>query len=489
MAQDNEWGIEDIDSSDTTEKVSAPSGETTDFMEHMPGKEVTADLTNAISRDIIEDAVKNGIVPEDDIKPIDDMSPSSPVIYEEAYDEVKEPVGEIHIKEKRKETDKAVSVEEDDESEKKDKLLVVLSIVVLALIVIVGTVILIVTNKNKPSVRDDYEEEEDYEITDIYGSNNDTSVREDAHSHENDNGNDNNNADADDDDDDDKPQREDGRDERTQCEINGHQYAEATCTEPRKCTVCGRTEGSPLGHDFKDATCTEPATCRRCGETGTAALGHHYKEADCTNPETCTVCGETKGEPLGHDYTEATCTAPATCRRCGQTVGQKTDHNFVETSTTTEGGTKTVTYTCSVCGEVKTEQETIDEPMSGSYAQQVIDCVNADRAANGLAPVTSTPELMNAAQARATEISTSFSHTRPDGSDCFSILPIYGVNYNTCGENIAAGQISPLEVEKSWMNSSGHRANILNAGFTHIGVGYCYTGSGYSYYWVQLFTN
>ena len=126
---------------------------------------------------------------------------------------------------------------------------------------------------------------------------------------------------------------------------------------------------------------------------------------------------------------------------------------------------------------------------SSSYQDQVVALVNQDRAANGLGPVTATAELNAAAQARANEIVSYFSHTRPNGSSCFTIFREYGVNYGSAGENIAAGQRSPEAVENSWMNSSGHRANILNGSYAHIGVGYVNVGSGYGSYWVQMFTN
>ena len=299
------------------------------------------------------------------------------------------------------------------------------------------------------------------------------------------------------------------------CAIEGHDYEEATCTTARVCKRCGYIDGKPLGHDFSEPTCTEPATCSRCGATGTEALGHDYgnascteaavcsrcgestgeplghdySEATCTEPATCSRCGETTGEPLGHDYSVATCTTPATCSRCGATQGTTADHNYVQTSETTTGTTKTIVYTCSVCGATKTETVSVPASSDSDYVNQVIDLVNADRAANGLGPVTATAELNQAAAQRAKEIYTLFDHSRPDGTSCFTVLSQYGVSYSSAGENIAAGQSTPSAVETAWMNSPGHRANILTAGFTHIGVGYYETSDGYRYYWVQLFTN
>lgn len=121
-----------------------------------------------------------------------------------------------------------------------------------------------------------------------------------------------------------------------------------------------------------------------------------------------------------------------------------------------------------------------------SSASQVISLVNLERAAQGLPAMKTNDRLQQAAQARAQEIAQVFSHNRPDGTSCFTVLTEYGVSgFFTAGENIAAGQSTPEQVMNDWMNSSGHRANILNGDFDTIGVGCAKTGSGI--YWVQLF--
>ena len=95
--------------------------------------------------------------------------------------------------------------------------------------------------------------------------------------------------------------------------------------------------------------------------------------------------------------------------------------------------------------------------------------------------------LSAAAQVRAQEIDVSFSHTRPDGTSCFTVLKDFGISYRACGENIAKGSPSPARVVEGWMNSAGHRANILNANFTAIGVG-VYADAAGTLHWAQLFT-
>lgn len=124
---------------------------------------------------------------------------------------------------------------------------------------------------------------------------------------------------------------------------------------------------------------------------------------------------------------------------------------------------------------------------TGSYASQVLQLVNEERAKAGLQPLSTTSALSSAANKRAQEIKQSFSHTRPDGSSTFTVLKEYNISYRTAGENIAYGQRTPQEVVTGWMNSPGHRANILNANFGKIGIG-VYQSNGV-YYWTQLFTN
>lgn len=121
-----------------------------------------------------------------------------------------------------------------------------------------------------------------------------------------------------------------------------------------------------------------------------------------------------------------------------------------------------------------------------SYVEQVVQLVNAERAKEGLAPLTLNVKVSAAAQVRAKEIVTSFSHTRPNGSSFATALKEQNISYRRAGENIAWGQKSPEEVVDAWMNSSGHRANIMNENFTSIGVGY-HRQNGVNY-WCQLFT-
>ena len=140
--------------------------------------------------------------------------------------------------------------------------------------------------------------------------------------------------------------------------------------------------------------------------------------------------------------------------------------------------------------EAPPAQEEPDAPEESGGVQEaaeaVASLVNAARRDAGLSELELDADLCAAAQARAQEIAQSFSHTRPDGSSCFTILEEFGISYRAAGENIAMGQRTPEEVMDGWMNSSGHRANILNGTFTSIGVGYYVDGAGAAH-WVQIF--
>ena len=126
-------------------------------------------------------------------------------------------------------------------------------------------------------------------------------------------------------------------------------------------------------------------------------------------------------------------------------------------------------------------------PATKSDVQTVFELVNKERKAIGLSAVTLSNELCKTADVRAKEIVKSFSHTRPNGTTCFTVFKENGITYRYAGENIAYGQKTATIVMNAWMSSSGHRANILNKNFGKIGIA-CYEYGGKKY-WVQLFTN
>ncbi len=121
-----------------------------------------------------------------------------------------------------------------------------------------------------------------------------------------------------------------------------------------------------------------------------------------------------------------------------------------------------------------------------SFEAQVVELVNEERAREGLSPLSSGNGLLHdAAEIRAKETEELFSHSRPDGSDWSTVVDELGIDYYTIGENLAMGQTSPEQVVEEWMNSPGHRENIMRDSFTQIGV-HVYQKNGI-YYWCQIF--
>ena len=203
----------------------------------------------------------------------------------------------------------------------------------------------------------------------------------------------------------------------------GHNWADATCTEPKICLTCGRTEGDALGHDWLDATCLTLKTCNRCGITeGTLAehiegmervenriepigcleygsydvvvycetcgvelrreqivtqpKGHNWADATCTEPKTCLRCGQTDGDTLGHDWLDATCLTLKTCNRCGITEGTLAEHiegmerveNRIEPIGCLEYGSYDVVVYCETCGVELRREQIVTLPKGHNWA-------------------------------------------------------------------------------------------------------------------------
>lgn len=118
---------------------------------------------------------------------------------------------------------------------------------------------------------------------------------------------------------------------------------------------------------------------------------------------------------------------------------------------------------------------------------EVYEITNNYRSLVGVPSLTLDSSLVEAANIRAKELSDSFSHTRPNGSSCFTVLSELGISYGTAGENIAAGYSSSQSVMEGWRSSSGHYQNIISSKFKKIGIGVNIVNN--QYYWVQIFSN
>lgn len=131
------------------------------------------------------------------------------------------------------------------------------------------------------------------------------------------------------------------------------------------------------------------------------------------------------------------------------------------------------------------QQEQTQSQQLSEFEQQVVELTNKERTAQGLAPLKVDTELSKVAREKSRDMSSNnyFSHNSPTYGSPFDMMKQFGISYQTAGENIARGQRTPQEVVNGWMNSEGHRKNIMNSDFTHIGVGYVEQGN----YWTQQF--
>jgi len=136
------------------------------------------------------------------------------------------------------------------------------------------------------------------------------------------------------------------------------------------------------------------------------------------------------------------------------------------------------------------------EPAAGQqfsqFQKRVVELVNIERQKEGLKLLSADPLLMKGASAKSQDMVENgyFSHNSPKYGSPFNMMKTFGISYRYAGENIASGQTSPESVVRAWMNSPGHRANIMSSKFNKIGVGYAYTtGGSYHHFWTQWFTS
>lgn len=135
-----------------------------------------------------------------------------------------------------------------------------------------------------------------------------------------------------------------------------------------------------------------------------------------------------------------------------------------------------------------TKPEVKPEENFSAYQQEVLRLVNIERQKVGVAPLALDSSLSNVATVKSQDMidKNYFDHNSPTYGSPFDMMKQFGISYRAAGENIAYGQDSPAEVMNSWMNSSGHRKNILSADFTHLGVGVAKKSNG-TIYWTQMF--
>jgi len=181
------------------------------------------------------------------------------------------------------------------------------------------------------------------------------------------------------------------------------------------------------------------------------------------------------------------CTAANTQTTCSTNVTTTEVTTKPTAKPTTETSTETTTQAVTKPTTEPTTETAANNNAQLSMAQQVLNLVNAERAKQNLPALKLNTALSNVAQLKSEDMKNKnyFDHTSPTYGSPFNMMKQFGINYKYAGENIAKGQKTAADVVNAWINSEGHRANILNTNFTDMGLGYVKSGS--TTYWTQMF--
>lgn len=218
-----------------------------------------------------------------------------------------------------------------------------------------------------------------------------------------------------------------------------------------------------------------------------AELDQYLASLKGSNKGTATNKDSNKGTTTNADSNKGTTTNDADSNK-GTTQNTASDKGTTTNTDSNKGTTQNTTSDKGTSTNTGSNTSTTTNSNSSSvsqFEQQVITLTNAERAKEGLPALQADTTLMKSARAKSDDMAKNnyFSHTSPTYGSPFDQMKSFGISYKAAAENIAQGQKTPQEVVQAWMNSSGHRANIMNGSYTHIGVGYSANGN----YWTQQF--
>lgn len=241
---------------------------------------------------------------------------------------------------------------------------------------------------------------------------------------------------------------------------------------PKTASSCPKSASSKDPAASSDPlACAQKNTCAQ--NSGCADSGKDCAQNACQpSGKTCTNalnCGGTGAGQSLNDYINSLLNGKKNCSRpSGGSASKPASSAPVSSTPASSGSTGTGTY--------------------ASFQNQVIQLVNQERTSRGLKALAADSALNNTATLKSQDMAKLgyFDHTSPTYGSPFDLMSRYGISYRAAGENIAMGQTSPQQVMQGWMNSAGHRANILSASYTKIGVGIAQNSSG-RYYWTQHF--
>lgn len=257
--------------------------------------------------------------------------------------------------------------------------------------------------------------------------------------------------------------------------------ANGNCTQNSACKANSCTNGA----NCTNGTCTAKQNCNTNSCTGGSCIQNSAcKASSCTNGTTCP---------------QTNCTQNSNCGKYIYVSGNSSNcNNWINgilnsicgknTSGTTGTSSKPAATQSAAAASKPAASQTTTGSSYSAFQNEVVRLVNVERAKNGLSALSIDAGIMKTATIKSQDMAKNnyFSHTSPTYGSPFDLMKQYGVSYRAAGENIAMGQTSPAQVMNGWMNSPGHRANILNGSYTKIGVGVAQNANG-TYYWTQHF--
>lgn len=211
------------------------------------------------------------------------------------------------------------------------------------------------------------------------------------------------------------------------------------------------------------------ASLKNCGNFGSSCSG---KTTNCTGSS----CNSSSGSQASSKPSSSQASSkPSSSSSSSQATSSKPSSSSSSASSSTPSSSQS---SSSAVSSAK-PSDTL------TFEERVVELVNQERAKAGLKSVTMNLKLSNVARAKSQDMHDNnyFSHTSPTYGSPFDMMKKFGITYRTAGENIAMGYRTPEAVMEGWMNSPGHKANILNSAYTEIGVGYVSDGN----YWTQEF--
>ncbi len=266
--------------------------------------------------------------------------------------------------------------------------------------------------------------------------------------------------------------------------------ATAACAPSKKVVYTEIVVCQPPNTSTEARKAAESAMAEAISKAEEAVKPAEIAKSNNTTPDTTEATNKsadiTKAPNKAADTNEAITRAPETTKAPNKAA------DTTETITKAPETTKAPNKAAETTEAITKAPETAKAPASTNNStsvqdieRQVVTLVNQARRQNGLNELTLNEELSNVARVKANDMANNkyFSHTSPTYGSPFDMMKKFGISYRTAGENIAMGQTTAQQVFDGWMNSEGHRANIMNSSFTQIGVGYSSNG----HYWSQMF--